>query len=151
MRLWRISKHPGLTGAGGTFSSGRWHTMPKPVIYAAEHPALAMVEVMAGMRIKPSQFPRSLRLIAIDVEGGSTPCEPELPTGWQANEPMTQCVGDAWIRHRTTLLMRVPSAVLPHAFNYLINPHHADAGRCLAEVDTGPFWFDARFLSEESR
>lgn len=148
MRLWRISRHSGLAGIGGTYASGRWHTMPRRVVYAAEHPALAMVETMAGMRIKPGQFPRSLRLIAIDVDDrAATPFEPELPSGWQANRPMTQCVGDEWLGDGGTLLMRVPSAVLPHAFNLLVNPAHADARRRIKEVDAGPFWFDARFLA----
>ena len=147
MRLWRVSRHPGLTGVGGTYASGRWHAMPRPVVYAAEHPALAMVEVMAGMRIKTGQFPHGLRLIAIDVDDrAGSPFEPELPAGWQANSPMTQCVGNAWLEAGDTLLMRVPSAVLPHAFNVLLNPAHRDASRRVSEVDAGPFWFDARFL-----
>ena len=147
MRVWRITRHPGLTGAGGTFASGRWHTMPKPVIYAAEHPALAMVEIMAGMRIKADQMPKSLRLIAIDVADRlEPPFEPELPSGWQANQPMTQAIGNDWLQGGQTLLMRAPSAILPHACNVLINPAHADAASALSEADLGPFWLDPRFL-----
>ena len=145
MRLWRISAHPGLAGIGGTFANGRWHTAPRAVTYAAEHPALAMVEVLARMRIQPDNIPRSLRLLAIDVADAGVSHEPELPAGWHANEPTTQAVGNAWLSSGSTLLMRVPSSVLPHAFNYLINPGHVSA-RKLVEVDLGPFWFDARLL-----
>lgn len=58
---------------------------------------------------------------------------------------MTQSVGDGWLDNGDTLLMRVPSVVLPHAFNLLLNPAHADARRRVTEVVAGSFWFDARF------
>ena len=67
MRLWRISRYPGLSGIGGTFSNGRWHHAPRHVLYAAEHPALALAEVLAHLRADLDLMPTSLRLLAIDV------------------------------------------------------------------------------------
>ena len=147
MRLWRISAHRGLSGIGGTHGNGRWHLAPRHVFYAAEHPALAMVETMVGMRLAPSNIPRTLRLIGVDVaDHGGYAHEPELPSGWQANEPTSQAVGNDWIDSGASLLMRVPSAVLPHSYNYVVNARHALAG-ALTEVDLGPFWFDARLTA----
>ena len=144
MRLWRISKHRGLDGVGGTLASGRWHAMPRCVVYASEHPALSMVELMAQMQLPLRQVPRTLRLIGIDVPQGIKAADTELAEGWQANEPMTQSIGNAWLDQVDSLLLKVPSSVLPQAFNYLLNPAHADAVR-VTEQDFGPFWFDARF------
>ena len=146
MRLWRISKHGGLAGTGGTFASGRWHAMPRRVLYTAEHPAVAMAEVMAQQRLSIDRIPRTLRLIAIDVAGRQRAWEPELPDGWQANAPTTQSVGNAWLDTHRALLMRVPSTLLPHSYNYVINASHAQAAAMLSESDLGPFWFDPRFL-----
>lgn len=147
MRLWRISAFPGLTGIGGHYADGRWHTRGQAVIYAAEHPALAMIEAMAHMRLNLTNIPLSLHLIPIDVLDGATISPaPALPSGWQANEPTSQALGNAWLAAVDGLLLPVPSAMLAHATNYLINPRHAQAATHLLEGAAEPFWFDQRCL-----
>jgi RES domain-containing protein len=147
MRLWRISSYPGLSGLGGTFVDGRWHTKPRHVIYAAEHPALAMVEVLAHMNLSIDSIPITLRLISIDVaKRAKRSPSPELPTGWQANQPATRRLGNQWLDAGDALLLPVPSAILPESRNYLINPQHSQAARGLVENDHGPFWIDPRFV-----
>jgi RES domain-containing protein len=147
MRLWRISAYPGLTGLGGTFVDGRWHSKPRHVIYAAEHPALAMVEVLAHMKLSIDSIPTTLRLISIDVAKRVKRSEPpELPSGWQANQPTTRRIGNQWLDACEDLLLPVPSAILPESRNYLINPRHPHAPRALIETDRGPFWIDPRFI-----
>lgn len=146
LSLWRISAYPGLTGIGGLHVDGRWHTLPRPVLYAAEHPALAMVEVMAHMRLSLASIPTTLKLIRIDVgKGAVISPAPELPDGWQANEPTSQALGNRWLDGREGLLLPVPSALVAHARNYLINPTHPQAATHLGET-VEPFWFDVRYL-----
>jgi RES domain-containing protein len=147
VRLWRISQWPGLTGVGGLTNAGRWHTAGRPVLYAGEHPALAMMEVMAHMRLSLSAIPLTLKLIPIDVADGATVSPaPSLPTGWQANEPTTQAIGNAWLAAKAGLLLPVPSAILAHSTNYVINPDHPEAATHLSQGPIEPFWFDKRFL-----
>ena len=147
LRLWRISAWPGLSGIGGQHVDGRWHTRPRSVIYAAEHPALAALEVMAHMRLSMANIPTTLKLIMIEVAAGAAISPmPELPDGWQANEATTQVLGNRWLDAGEALLLPLPSAVLPHATNYLINPQHAQAATHLSEADIEPFWFDRRYL-----
>ncbi len=42
--------------------------------------------------------------------------------------------------------MPVPSAILAHATNYVLNPAHADARTHLHEASIEPFWFDRRLI-----
>jgi len=148
MRLWRISRYPGLTGIGGTFSDGRWHHAPRHILYAAEHPALALAEVLAHLRAELDAMPTTLRLLAIDVRPRATLAPvPELPAGWQANEPATQALGDVWHAGQRTLLLKIPSAILPHSYSYVINPQHRQAATHLTEVDEGLLWIDPRLVS----
>lgn len=43
-------------------------------------------------------------------------------------------------------VLRLPSAVIPEEYNYLLNPNHPDFNRlCLSEPK--PFSFDPRLLS----
>lgn len=147
MRLWRISAFPGLSGAGGNYASGRWHIMPRPVLYVAEHPALALLEVLAHMQLDPAHVPTTLKLLSIDVAKGAKRIKaPVLPAGWQANEPTSQAVGNAFLEAGNALLMPVPSALVPHAINYVINPRHAQAATHLTETNHGPIWIDPRFI-----
>lgn len=147
MRLWRISVFPGLSGTGGLHTDGRWHSKGRPVMYAAEHPALAMVEAMAHMRLSLTNIPMRLKLMAIDVDIAATLAStPVMPPGWQANEPTTQAIGNAWLASAAELLMPIPSAIVPHAKNYLINPAHPQAAEHLVEASIESFWIDKRFL-----
>ena len=147
MRLWRISAFAGLTGVGALHSNGRWHTIGKPVLYASEHPALAMIETMAHMRLSLTNIPINLKLIALDVrDGASISRAPKLPSGWQANEPTSQAVGNAWLASGSTLLLPIPSALLSDSINYLINPAHPQAATHVKEGKIEPFWFDQRFI-----
>lgn len=147
LRLWRISQWTGLTGEGGLHAFGRWHTQGRRVIYASEHPALAMIEVMAHLRLSIAAIPLTLKLTSIDVlKGARVSKGPDLPDGWQANERTSQAVGDAWLGDERDLLLPLPSALLPHSTSYLVNAAHPQASTHLVEATIEPFWFDKRLL-----
>lgn len=147
MRLWRISAYPGLTGNGGLYVDGRWHTVPRLALYASEHPALAMVEVMAHLRLSLTNIPLSLKLIEIRIADGAIIAAAQTPpAGWQANEPTSQALGNQWLDATKELVLPVPSALLAHSTNYLINPRHPQAATHVSEVSVEPFWFDKRYL-----
>jgi RES domain-containing protein len=57
----------------------------------------------------------------------------------------TQRLGDAWLASRSSLLLRVPSAVVPQEFNILLNPGHPDI-RALRIGEPIPFAFDRRLI-----
>ena len=56
--------------------------------------------------------------------------EKDLPEGWDArpNGPASQQVGGEWAWSEESLVLRVPSVVVPMEYNYLINPKHPDFG-----------------------
>lgn len=144
--LWRISKYPGLSGIGGLYSDGRWHTKGQSVIYTAEHPALALVETMAHLDLSLDEVPDTLKLCRLEVDGGLGIHSRTLPVGWQANEVMSRKVGDAWLSAREHPLFAVPSAILPHAMNYLINPAHPKMPGKVTEASVEEIWIDKRFI-----
>ncbi len=64
----------------------------------------------------------------------------ELAPGWQSNLPLTRELGTRWLRAGATPLLRVPSAIVPHTANFLLNPLHPDAKRLhIAESIDYPF------------
>jgi RES domain-containing protein len=132
MRLWRISNHASLSGDGGLHASGRWHSRGRRVVYLADHPASALLEVIAHLEIDAEDLPTHYQLLGIEVPDDmevTAVAESELPEGWREQITLTRMRGDEWLGAGASALLRVPSAIVPEAVNYLLNPAHHDAGR----------------------
>jgi RES domain-containing protein len=145
MRIWRISNHAGLSGMGGVRFSARWHSKGRPILYAAEHPAGALAEFLAHLDLE--DIPTSFQLITIDVDGipAAITIKPEdLAPDWAANRTTTRAAGDRWLQGGESLLLRVPSVLVPDAFNVLINPPHPDTIK-MRIVKTEKVPLDRRF------
>jgi RES domain-containing protein len=143
MRLWRISNHAGLAGDGALRNSGRWHSRVSRLVYLADHPAAALLEVLVHLEVDPEDLPRSYQLLAIDIPDDLSTAaivESDLGQDWREHVELTRSFGDQWLRDTRTALLRVPSAIVPHASNWLLNPAHTDATRAvIAEVIAAAF------------
>ena len=51
----------------------------------------------------------------------------DLPSGWRRFTDYSKCqpIGNKWYDEGLALVLKVPSAVLPEAFNYVVNATHA--------------------------
>jgi RES domain-containing protein len=69
-----------------------------------------------------------------------------LPPTWRAWPAPAElrAIGDAWARQKRSLILEVPSAIVPQERNYLVNPAHPDFGTLTISA-AQPFTFDARF------
>lgn len=135
--LWRISNHDDLRGIGGERTNGRWHTAApgKRIIYLSEHPALALIEVLANLKGNPLLFPDYYQLLRVDVPVDVAQIEElegsSFPIDWKENLQITQAIGDLWLDSGRSALLGVPSAPAPESRNYLLNPKHPDAKNAL--------------------
>jgi RES domain-containing protein len=129
LELWRISNHRSLNGEGGLHYSARWHTAGRPIVYLAASPAGAMIEVLVHLELQDDELPPAYTLLK--VEALSTLAIEEIRISakgdWQTNLSLSRRLGDEWLKAGKTALARVPSAILPNTFNYLLNPLHRDA------------------------
>jgi RES domain-containing protein len=139
-RVWRISNYPDLTGTGGRLYGARWHTAGRPIIYTAESPAGALIEFL--VHIRRQDLPVSFLLLGVDVDERVTSEAVEattLPPEWAANSAITREIGDRWLASAASLLLYVPSAILPYTRNVLINPAHQQIGMIgIATTDKVP-------------
>jgi RES domain-containing protein len=136
--LWRISKHNDLEGLGGERTDGRWHTAArgKRIVYLSEHPALALIEVLANLKGNPILFPVTYQLMKIiSGDGVSTGALATdiLSNNWRENLGETRPAGDSWLAGGNSALLAVPSVPSPESLNYLFNPRHADANGLTVE------------------
>ena len=130
--LWRISNRCDLEGLGGERTDGRWHTAArgKRIVYLSEHPALALVEVLANLKGEPSLFPDAYQLVKTAVPNAisaDTVSAAALLHDWRTNLAQTQSIGDAWLAANTSALLTVPSVPAPESTNFLLNPRNSDA------------------------
>jgi RES domain-containing protein len=143
VRLWRISNHASLSGDGGLYASGRWHSRGRRVVYLADHPASALVEIMVHLEIDAEDIPTHYQLLGVEVPDDVTAisfAEEKLPDDWRQQIALTRALGDDWLRAGATALLRVPSAIVPEAANYLLSPAHTDAARIgIASALRAPF------------
>jgi RES domain-containing protein len=146
--LWRISNHVSLTGDGGLRASGRWHTRGRRIVYCSESPAVVLLEILVHFEIDIPDLPvryRLLKLLAPDEIAVEEVARHDLPAGWDERTDVTRSHGDRWLSAGRSALLRVPSAVVPEAFNLLLNPAHPNAGDVvLVQVSEHPI--DPRLL-----
>ncbi len=148
MKLWRISNYADLQGKGGLKASGRWHNRGIPIVYLSESPSLAMLEVLVHFELDLNEVPANYQLLEVDYNqrtGMSHLHRNALSDDWQDDLEFTRAIGDEWLISSSSLFLRLPSAVVPHSFNYLFNPRHVAAAN--AEIiSVRHYPFDARLL-----
>jgi RES domain-containing protein len=152
--LWRISNYSDLSGKASRGASSRWHSPGRTIVYLAESAAGALLEHVAHFMDTDAggALPRVYQLLQVSV---SDECRMQslnklTQSDWQEHPEVTRAIGDAWLAAGDTPLARVPSAILPQTWNYLLNPDHPDAHQVqVAEVikeriDSGLFRLSGR-------
>ena len=129
MILWRISNYDSLDGVGGLLVSGRWHRRGLPVLYLTLHPATALLETLVHMELDAEDLPA--RIHVLKIEAPETVSRElldmqALPAAWLERRDLTQHAGSHWLLSRSSLLLEVPSVLVPEANNVLANPLHPD-------------------------
>lgn len=146
MELWRISNYVDLSGIGGLRAAGRWHSQGKRIVYLADHPSSALLEMLVHM--DRDLIPPTYQLLRIAVPDDIVieTVTQELPPDWRIKMMVSREIGDRWLDRSGSALSQVPSAISAQGANFLLNPAHPDAARVsVAEVIQSPF--DPRLLA----
>jgi RES domain-containing protein len=132
MLLYRLttSKHSDdLTGTGSKLYGGRWNSVGNAIIYCSENRSLALLEYLVNIPFKninfdlillKISFPDSRRIEEINLKN--------LHQDWNLFPSPLELkkIGDEWTHKNNSLLLKVPSVIVPKEFNYLINPLHKE-------------------------
>jgi RES domain-containing protein len=127
--LWRISDYSDLKGEGGLRASARWHTRGQLIVYLADSPAICMVERLVHLFDTEGQLPPAYNLLEIEAPESASVISlaPLVDADWKDRTDITRKAGDDWLASSASPLARVPSAIVPRTWNYLLNPLHPDA------------------------
>lgn len=146
---WRIVKTKydarAFEGEGARRFGGRWNGPGSRAVYAADSIALAALELLVHLGDRETLHHYSVHAVHFADRHVVTVKPRSLSPDWR-NSPAPyglQLVGDAWIADQTSVVLAVPSVVVPLESNYVINPEHPDFASLTTE---GPldFTFDTR-------
>jgi RES domain-containing protein len=149
VRAWRICKerfaNTAFDGEGAFRDGGRWNSEGVRVVYVAGSAALATLEILVHVSDPDDLYRTPYVLIPVDFAPHLVSEPPALPPGWYEDPPPVDAaaIGDQWVESQTSVLLKVPSAVIHSEFNYLINPVHPRFGE-LVIGPAEPFQFDSR-------
>ncbi len=153
LSAWRITKtkhaDTAFTGDGARLNGGRWNSPGIAVVYAAQNISLAMLEMLVHFPSTDLLRSYSLFEVVFDDELVSAVDVRALPSNWTVAPPLLaiQQIGNQWAVDQRSAVLRVPSAIVPHEWNYILNPFHPD----FASIKIGnaqPITFDKRLFKE---
>jgi RES domain-containing protein len=147
---WRITQathaDDAFSGIGAWLEGARWNHKGVYMVYTAESISLAALEMIVNLPEEALLYKLYVRIpVQFDAKH-VTPLKPsQLPSDWNYSPPpeSTQTIGSNWAKTGKSLVLKVPSSVIPDEHNYLINPLHPAA----ADLKIGKaekFHFDSR-------
>jgi RES domain-containing protein len=122
-----LRQHAAFDGEGARLAGGRWNRRGFPIVYTSATLSLAALEYCVHLDI--GDAPDDLVAVAADIPTRvprSHVTISDLPANWRtypAPEALAD-LGTTWARARQTAVLVVPSVVIPHERNYLLNPAH---------------------------
>src|SRR3954468_21276871 len=133
--VWRVTatRHAGhaYDGEGARLWGGRWNYPGVPVVYCSLALSLAALEYFVHLELDMAP---SLVAVAADLPASlaaETLKIGSLPADWRSYPApdRLQRLGTDWIRSGRSAVLFVPSSVIPHEQNVLLNPAHPEFSR----------------------
>lgn len=153
LSFWRIATRgrnwepTDLSGGGGAATGGRWNEKGVPAVYAATSVALACLETLVHMNQGGLPIARYLVELQVPRAVHENGRHVELPQDWNAlpGSLAASKAGTEWLQSKASLLLFVPSVIVPMEWNVLLNPAHPDLAQVRA-IDHGRFRYDGRLV-----
>jgi RES domain-containing protein len=147
MKVFRISALKYADGLKASGIAARWNRAGQKVIYTSESRSLACLENVVHRSQKGLsgifktlviEIPDYLKIEAME--------EKTLPEGWNKTNKYSVCqdIGSAWFAAGNTVILKVPSALVPQENNYILNTLHPDF-KNIRLIKSEEFYFDSRF------
>ena len=135
VEAWRIvkTKHAAgaFSGEGARLYGGRWTSEGRRAVYTSATVSLATLEIIVWLETATPLAAYSLFRVTIPESLITTLDRGRLPRDWASYPapPVLQALGDAWLDRGRTPALRVPSAIVPSEFNYVLAPEHPEFRR----------------------
>ena len=127
-------------------NAARWNSKGKNVIYTASSRALACLENVVHR--SGEGLNESFKVMIIELPDSVLTEEiylKQLPKDWRSFEYYGDCqlIGDKWIDSNSSVILKIPSAIIANEFNYLLNINHPNFKQ-IKLIAMEDFLFDSR-------
>ncbi len=144
------SRYPIFSGDGAQRIGGRWNLVGRPAIYASQNLSCAMLE----LRVHLNGIPLPNTHKYIEITSSSTVSTEELSLkvfqSWDISSGAnSKEYGTKWLEEKRSLILIVPSIVIPQEKNFIINPNHQEFEKLKASKPRSMAW-DKRLFSDSS-
>jgi RES domain-containing protein len=150
MEVFRISKEEFSKSLSSSGSANRWNLKGQFVIYSGSSRSLSSLELVVHKgAVKPAfQYKVMVISIADDDYLFKQIKINELPFHWRSIAAYSdlQKIGSDWYNKQESLVLKIPSAIIPFEFNYIINTEHSEFGKKVNLVRTEDYFWDSRLL-----
>lgn len=120
--------------------------MGTAMVYTSEAASLTMLETL--VHLHAANLLDSFTLLSVDVPDELIQRieKQVLPENWAASEAPSVLaeIGDQWAKSTEAVALRIPSALSPMEYNYLLNPAHPEYPKIARDAVTVNFRFDER-------
>ena len=151
MIIYRLSHAKYATSLSSSGAANRWNQASQFVIYCSESISLCALELLAHTNgIRPDGEFKIMEIEAKTETTVKTIAIQELPESWHQLQSygLTQRIGSEWYESKSSLLMKIPSAIIQSEYNYVINTKHPHFQEQVKLISTRPFFWDTRFPSK---
>lgn len=149
VEAWRIvkTKYIGsaFTGEGASLEGGRWNSAGTSLVYTSSSASLALLETLVNLESVAPLPSYSLFRIQFEEALVEALRQDTLPPNWLLYPPPieTQEIGDRWVAEARSAVLAVPSTLVLHELNYLLNASHPAFARVIIGPPS-PFQMDPR-------
>jgi RES domain-containing protein len=150
MEVFRIAKESFSKELTASGRANRWNIDDQFMIYTGSSRSLSTLELVVHKNaVQPSMKYKVMIISIADEENLFMQILQEnLPKSWRSMiaYPELQQLGSEWYQNETSLVLKVPSAVIPKEYNYIINTKHPDFKSKVFLVRTEDYFWDDRLL-----
>jgi len=134
-----------ISGEGAKQWGGRWNSPGLAVVYTSCSISLSLLELLIYQSSYEEILINHLMRIEIPDSTTQTLSPGSLKLNWQHDIDYCRFIGNEFLQNNKSLILKVPSAVIPDEYNILINPAHAAFKKCTL-LSSGIFEFDTRLF-----
>jgi RES domain-containing protein len=150
MEVFRISKEIYASTLSASGSANRWNTKGQQVIYTGSSRSLSSLELVVHRgSIQPAITYKVMVISIADEDFLIKQVQvKDLPSNWRTVDGYTalQKIGSTWYNSQETLVLKVPSAIIVHEYNYIINTEHPEFSHKIQLVRKVDYFWDSRLF-----
>jgi RES domain-containing protein len=148
MTVYRFTKEVyshNISGKGAKQWGGRWNSPGLAVVYTSCSISLSLLELFVYQSSYEEILVNSLMKINVPDIFVQAISANSLKRNWQHDIDYCRFIGNEFLQNNKSLMLKVPSAIIPEEYNILINPRHTAFKEC-SLISSGIFEFDSRLF-----